>query len=101
MAPSSRAILDLDRASRAGVCRGTSHVPPDVAPGTSFHRMTRRSYDRDSDGYSGVASLGTTILLFGATLEEARENLVDAVRMIREPIDLSKLLKNKGRDRTN
>ena len=27
----------------------------------------------------------------GATLEEARENLVDAVRMIREPVDLSKL----------
>jgi predicted RNase H-like HicB family nuclease len=27
----------------------------------------------------------------GATLEEARENLADAVRMMREPIDLSKL----------
>jgi len=31
----------------------------------------------------------------GATLEEARENLVDAVRMIREPVDLSKLPKTK------
>lgn len=31
----------------------------------------------------------------GATLEEARENLVDAVRMIREPVDLSKLPKGK------
>ena len=31
----------------------------------------------------------------GATLEEARENLIDAVRMIREPVDLSKLPKNK------
>ena len=31
----------------------------------------------------------------GATLEEARENLVDAVRMIREPLDLSKLPKSK------
>ena len=30
-----------------------------------------------------------------ATLEEARENLIDAVRMIREPVDLSKLPKNK------
>jgi predicted RNase H-like HicB family nuclease len=28
----------------------------------------------------------------GATLKEARENLADAVRMIREPVDLSKLL---------
>jgi predicted RNase H-like HicB family nuclease len=31
----------------------------------------------------------------GATLEEARENLIDAVRMIREPVDLSRLPKNK------
>jgi predicted RNase H-like HicB family nuclease len=31
----------------------------------------------------------------GATLEEARENLADAVRMIREPVDLSKLPKGK------
>jgi predicted RNase H-like HicB family nuclease len=31
----------------------------------------------------------------GATLKEARENLADAVRMIREPIDLSKLPKGK------
>jgi predicted RNase H-like HicB family nuclease len=31
----------------------------------------------------------------GATLEEARENLVDAVRMIREPLDLAKLAKSK------
>ena|SRR5690242_9122955 len=27
-------------------------------PGQAFTGMTRRSYDRDSDGYSGVASLG-------------------------------------------
>ena len=31
----------------------------------------------------------------GATLEEARENLADAVRMIREPVDLSQLPKGK------
>lgn len=31
----------------------------------------------------------------GATLEEARENLIDAVRMIREPVDLSKVPKSK------
>ena len=31
----------------------------------------------------------------GATLEEARENLIDAVRMIREPVDLTKLPKNR------
>lgn len=31
----------------------------------------------------------------GATLKEARENLADAVRMIREPVDLSKLPKGK------
>jgi hypothetical protein len=28
-------------------------------------------------------------------LKEARENLADAVRMIREPVDLSKLPKSK------
>ena len=31
----------------------------------------------------------------GATLKEACENLADAVRMIREPVDLSKLPKGK------
>ena len=31
----------------------------------------------------------------GATLKEARENLADVVRMIREPIDLSKRPKGK------
>jgi predicted RNase H-like HicB family nuclease len=35
------------------------------------------------------------VLTQGATLKEARENLVDAVRMIRELIDLSKLPKSK------
>jgi predicted RNase H-like HicB family nuclease len=27
----------------------------------------------------------------GATLDEARENLIDAVRMMRQPVDFSKL----------
>lgn len=31
----------------------------------------------------------------GATLEEARENLVDAIHMIQEPVDLSRLSKGK------
>jgi hypothetical protein len=31
----------------------------------------------------------------GATLEEARENLIDAVRMMRQPVNLSKLPRNK------
>ena len=31
----------------------------------------------------------------GATLEEGRENLIDAVRMMRQPVDLSKLPGNK------
>jgi predicted RNase H-like HicB family nuclease len=31
----------------------------------------------------------------GATLEEARENLIDAIRMIQEPVDLSQLPKSK------
>jgi hypothetical protein len=31
----------------------------------------------------------------GASLEEARENLIDAVRMMRQPVDMSKLPKNK------
>ena len=31
----------------------------------------------------------------GKTVEEARENLIDAVHMIQEPVDLSKLPKGK------
>jgi predicted RNase H-like HicB family nuclease len=31
----------------------------------------------------------------GVTLEEARENLVDAIHMIQEPVDLSQLPKSK------
>ena len=31
----------------------------------------------------------------GATLEEARENLIDAIHMIQEPVDLSQLPKSK------
>jgi len=31
----------------------------------------------------------------GATLEEVRENLIDAVRMIQDPVDLSQLPKSK------
>jgi predicted RNase H-like HicB family nuclease len=31
----------------------------------------------------------------GATLKEARKNLADAVRMIREPVDLTKLPKSR------
>jgi predicted RNase H-like HicB family nuclease len=31
----------------------------------------------------------------GVTLEEARENLIDGVRLIREPIDLTKLPNKK------
>ena len=31
----------------------------------------------------------------GATLKEARENLIDAVRMMRQRVDLSKLPRNK------
>ena len=31
----------------------------------------------------------------GATLEEARENLIDAIHMIQEPIDLSELPESK------
>ncbi|HKA34351.1 MAG TPA: type II toxin-antitoxin system HicB family antitoxin [Candidatus Binatia bacterium] len=31
----------------------------------------------------------------GATLDEARGNLIDAIRMIRKPVDLSQLPKSK------
>ena len=31
----------------------------------------------------------------GATLEESRENLIDAIHMIQEPVDLSQLPKSK------
>jgi predicted RNase H-like HicB family nuclease len=33
----------------------------------------------------------------GVTLEEARENLIDAIHMMQEPADLSQLPKCKGR----
>lgn len=31
----------------------------------------------------------------GVTLEEARENLIDAIHMIQEPVDLTQLSKSK------
>ncbi len=34
-------------------------------------------------------------IMQGATLEEARENLIDTIRMIQEPADLSQLPENK------
>ena len=50
---------------------GTHRMCPRMSlPGQAFTGMTRRSYDRDSDGYSGVASLGTTILLFEGILRQ-------------------------------
>ena len=33
----------------------------------------------------------------GATLEEARENLLDAIRIMQEPVDLARLPKSKVR----
>jgi len=38
---------------------------------------------------------GPGALTQGATLEESRENLIDAIHMIQEPVDLSQLPKSK------
>jgi predicted RNase H-like HicB family nuclease len=53
------------------------------------------SFVKDGKWWVGWTDDVPGALTQGATLEEARENLIDAVRMIQKPIDLSKLPKSK------
>jgi hypothetical protein len=53
------------------------------------------SFVKDGKWWVGWTGDVPGALTQGATLEEARENLIDAVRMIRKPVDLSKLPKSK------
>ena len=53
------------------------------------------SFVQDGKWWVGWTDDVPGALTQGATLEEARENLIDAVRMIWEPVDLSKLPRNK------
>jgi predicted RNase H-like HicB family nuclease len=53
------------------------------------------SFVQDGKWWVGWTDDVPGALTQGATLEEARENLIDAVRMIWKPVDLSKLPKNK------
>ena len=53
------------------------------------------SFMQDGKWWEGWTDDVPGALTQGVTLEEARGNLIDAVRMIREPIDLAKLPKNK------
>jgi hypothetical protein len=53
------------------------------------------SFVKDGKWWVGWTDDVSGALTQGATLEEARENLIDAVRMIRKPVDLSKLPKSK------
>jgi predicted RNase H-like HicB family nuclease len=53
------------------------------------------SFVKDGKWWVGWTDDMPGALTQGATLEEARENLIDAVRMIREPVDLSNLPKSK------
>jgi predicted RNase H-like HicB family nuclease len=53
------------------------------------------SFVKDGKWWVGWTDDVPGALTQGTTLEEARENLIDAVRMIQKPIDLSKLPKSK------
>jgi predicted RNase H-like HicB family nuclease len=53
------------------------------------------SFVQDGKWWVGWTGDVPGALTLGVNLEEARENLIDAVRMIREPVDLAKLPKNK------
>ena len=53
------------------------------------------SFVQDGKWWVGWTDDVPGALTQGATLEEARENLIDAVRMMRQPVDLSKLPRNK------
>jgi predicted RNase H-like HicB family nuclease len=53
------------------------------------------SFVQDGKWWVGWSDDVPGALTQGATLEEARENLIDAVRMIQKPIDSSKLPKSK------
>jgi len=55
----------------------------------------RASFVKDGKWWVGWTDDVSGALTQGATLEEAKENLADAVRMIREPVDLSRLPKGK------
>jgi predicted RNase H-like HicB family nuclease len=52
---------------------------------------TKASFTKDDDWWVAWTEDVPGALTQGETLEEARENLVDAVRMIQEPLDLSQL----------
>ena len=53
------------------------------------------SFVQDGKWWVGWTDDVPGALTQGESLEEARENLIDAVKMIREPVDLSKLPKTK------
>jgi predicted RNase H-like HicB family nuclease len=53
------------------------------------------SFVQDGKRWVGWTDDVPGALTQGATLKEARENLIDAVRTMRDPVDLSKLPKNK------
>ena len=55
----------------------------------------KASFVKDGRWWVGWTDDVPGALTQGATLKEARKNLADAVRMIREPVDLSKLPKGK------
>lgn len=55
----------------------------------------RASFVQDGKWWVGWTDDVPGALTQGATLDEVRENLIDAVRMMRQPVDLSKLPRNK------
>ena len=55
----------------------------------------KATFMKDDDWWIAWSEDVPGALTQGETLEEARENLVDAVRMIQEPLDLSQLPENK------
>jgi predicted RNase H-like HicB family nuclease len=92
---------------RAAVTAGFVLDNPGFFSADKSHKLTRvgseeknamkiqASFVKDGKWWVAWSDDVPGALTQGATLKEARENLADAVRMIREPVDLSKLPKSK------
>lgn len=55
----------------------------------------RATFVKDGKWWMGWTADVPGALTQGATLEEARENLVDAVHLMQEPVDLTQLPKSE------
>lgn len=63
----------------------------------SSPRTVRATFIKEGKWWIAWCDRYPGALTQGATIEEARDNLVDAIRMIRQPVDLSGIPKGNVR----